>query len=52
MNLVNEEYPGPRVTDEEKYEELLQQRKERKAGEKLYDFLERQVGDQMRTALG
>ena len=31
MNLVNEEYPGPRVTDEEKYEELLQQRKERKA---------------------
>lgn len=29
--LVNEEVPGPRVTDEEKYEEILNQRKQRKA---------------------
>ena len=68
MTLVNEEILGPNVTDEQKYEELLEARKQRKAvsfgiifillsilsnqGEKLYDFLERQVGDQMRTALG
>lgn len=39
MNLVNEEYPGPRVTDEEKYEELLNSRKERKAvSMKQFDF--------------
>ena len=31
MVLVNEEVPGPKVTDEEKYEEILNQRKERKA---------------------
>ena len=31
MVLVNEDVPGPRVTDEEKYEEILNQRKERKA---------------------
>lgn len=52
MALVNEEIMGPAVTDEEKYEELLENRKQRKAGEQLYSFLERQVGDQMRTALG
>lgn len=31
MALVNEEIMGPAVTDEEKYEELLENRKERKA---------------------
>lgn len=31
MTLVNEEILGPAVTDEEKYEELLEQRKQRKA---------------------
>ena len=31
MVLVNEDVPGPRVTDEEKYEEILAQRKQRKA---------------------
>lgn len=31
MVLVNEDVPGPRVTDAEKYEEILGQRKERKA---------------------
>lgn len=45
MALVNEEIMGPAVTDEEKYEELLENRKQRKAGEQLYSFLERQVGD-------
>ena len=43
--LVNEELLGPDVTDEQRYEELLEGRKDRKAGERLYDFLERQVGD-------
>lgn len=41
INLVNEEVMGPEVTDEEKYAELLEGRKNRKAGENLYDFLER-----------
>lgn len=31
MVLVNEDVPGPKVTDEEKYEEILAQRKQRKA---------------------
>lgn len=31
MTLVNEEIMGPAVTDEQKYEELLQARKQRKA---------------------
>jgi hypothetical protein len=31
MTLVNEDILGPRVTDEEKYEQLLNNRKERKA---------------------
>ena len=31
MALVNEEIMGPAVTDEEKYEELLENRKQRKA---------------------
>jgi hypothetical protein len=31
MTLVNEEILGPAVTDEEKYEELLEARKQRKA---------------------
>ena len=31
MTLVNEEILGPKVTDEQKYEELLEARKERKA---------------------
>ena len=31
MALVNEEIMGPTVTDEEKYEELLENRKQRKA---------------------
>lgn len=52
MVLVNEEVPGPKVTDEEKFNEILATRKNRKPGEKLYDFLERQVGNSMRTALG
>jgi len=52
MTLVNEELLGPEVTKEEKYEQMLEARTQRKAGEKLYDFLERQVGDQMRVALG
>ena len=44
-------YSGPKY-DEDKYDELLAQRKDRKAGEALFDFLERQVKDQMRTAIG
>ena len=52
LNLVNEEIMGPEVTDEEKYNALLEQRKGRKAGENLFNFLERQVKDQMATALG
>lgn len=52
MTLVNEEILGPPITKEEKYEQMLEARTQRKAGEKLYDFLERQVGDQMRVALG
>jgi hypothetical protein len=31
MTLVNEDIMGPKVTDEQKYEELLDARKERKA---------------------
>ena len=31
MTLVNEDILGPKVTDEQKYEELLEARKERKA---------------------
>jgi hypothetical protein len=31
MTLVNEDILGPRVTDEEKYEQLLENRKQRKA---------------------
>jgi hypothetical protein len=31
MTLVNEEILGPNVTDEQKYEELLEARKQRKA---------------------
>lgn len=42
---------GPKY-DEQKYEELLAKRTARKAGERLFDFLERQVKDQMRTAIG
>ena len=30
MVLVNEEVPGPKVTDDEKYEDILAKRKERK----------------------
>jgi uncharacterized protein YfkK (UPF0435 family) len=41
LNMVNEELMEPEVTDEVKYEQLLQQRKNRKAGENLYTFLER-----------
>lgn len=61
MALVNEEVPGPVVSDQQKYDAILGQRKDRKAvsqitfiivqGENLFNFLERQVGDQMRTAL-
>mmetsp|Transcript_47927 Transcript_47927/g.63431 ORF Transcript_47927/g.63431 Transcript_47927/m.63431 type:complete len:136 (+) Transcript_47927:86-493(+) len=40
------------VTDQAKYDALVEQRKNRRAGETLYDFLERQVKGQMRTALG
>ena len=43
--MVNEEVIGPEVTDEEKLNELLESRKNRKAGENLFDFLERQVKD-------
>jgi hypothetical protein len=35
MALVNEEIMGPAVTDEEKYEELLENRKQRKAVSKI-----------------
>jgi hypothetical protein len=45
INLVNEEIMGPEVTDEQRYEELLEGRKNRKAGEFLFDFLERQIKD-------
>tara|TARA_B110001450_G_C17357481_1_gene374154 strand:+ start:97 stop:291 length:195 start_codon:yes stop_codon:yes gene_type:complete len=41
MTLVNEEILGPRVTDEQKYEELLEARKERKAvsySKLLFDY--------------
>ena len=31
MSLVNEDILGPRVTDEEKYEQMLEGRKQRKA---------------------
>lgn len=41
LNLVHEEVLGPEVTDEEKLNELLESKKNRKAGENLYDFLER-----------
>lgn len=40
------------VTDEHRYHELLDKRKNRRAGESLYTFLERQVKAQMRDALG
>ena len=36
MALVNEEIMGPAVTDEEKYEELLENRKQRKAVSQIY----------------
>lgn len=49
---MNEEVLGPEVTDEEKLNELLESRRNRKAGENLYDFLERQVKDQMGLAIG
>ncbi len=53
MNLVNEDILDcPEVSDEQKYRELLDSRKNRKAGENLFDFLERQIKDQMRTAIG
>lgn len=52
LNLVNEEILGPEVTDEEKYRAILDTRKNRKAGENLFNFLERQVKDQMAVALG
>jgi hypothetical protein len=51
MNYEDEE-TDVEVNNEEKYEAMLDARKERRAGECLYDFLERQVKDQMRTALG
>jgi len=40
------------VNDEEKYEALLAKRQDRRVGEPLYEFLERQVKGQMRDALG
>jgi hypothetical protein len=40
------------VGDEERYEALLEKRQDRRVGEPLYDFLERQVKGQMRDALG
>ena len=52
LNLVNEDILGPEVTDEEKYAAILETRKNRKAGENLFNFLERQVKDQMAVALG
>jgi len=40
MTLVNEDILGPRVTDEEKYEQLLENRKQRKAvSYKCYLFI-------------
>jgi hypothetical protein len=51
LNLVNEEIMGPEVTDEEKYRLILEKRKGRRAGENLFEFLERQVKGQMETAL-
>ena len=45
INLINEDVLGPEVTDEEKLNQMLETKKDRKAGECLYDFLERQVKD-------
>lgn len=55
QNLVNE--PGDSdeefdVTDEARYQALVESRKNRRAGECLYDFLERQVKEQMRVTMG
>lgn len=36
MALVNEELPGPKVTDEEKFEEILALRKNRKPVSNYY----------------
>jgi hypothetical protein len=52
INVMNEDPLGPDITDEQKYEELLETKKNRKAGENLYDFLQRSVKEQMRIAIG
>jgi hypothetical protein len=39
MALVNEELPGPKVTDEEKFEEILAVRKNRKPVSNKFIFL-------------
>eukprot|EP00347_Sterkiella_histriomuscorum_P023285 403335232 len=50
--IVNEDEDAPEVNDEDKYEQLLAKKQDRRTGESLYDFLERQVKSQMREALG
>lgn len=51
--MVNEdEQEDVEVNDEERYEALIEKKQDRRAGEPLYDFLERQVKNQMRDALG
>ena len=61
QQLVNEDEDAPDVTDEAKFEALLEKKQDRRTvtlqltyvqGEPLYDFLERQVKTQMREALG
>ena len=43
INVMNEDPLGPDITDEQKYQELLDTKKNRKAGENLFDFLQRSV---------
>ena len=52
INLVNEDPYAPDITDEERYQELLETRQNRMAGENLFDFLQRKVKDQMGEAMG
>ena len=61
QQIVNEEDSEPEVNDQQRYEQIIESRQERRAvrishlpiqGESLYDFLERQVKGQMREALG
>ena len=52
INLLNEDPLAPDIPDEEKYQEMIDSRRNRRAGENLSDFLQRKVAEQMSLAIG